>query len=69
MLWLMEIGLVVFVIWKIAESESRSPIIWAAISLVLCILASMVIPIAPLAPLAGGLATFIAMLVANATRG
>lgn len=68
MLAMFEIVLVVFVMTRVAEAESRSPWIWGGLTLATCLAASAVIPLVYVAPIVGGVVVFLAMLIANALR-
>lgn len=66
---LIELVLVVLVMSRVADAESRSPLIWGGLTLIACLAASVLIPLVFIAPIVGGVVVFLAMLIANALRG
>lgn len=68
---MIEIGLVIATcaaMWKIADADGRSAIVWGIITLGLC-LASLAIPLPGLRVLLAGVIAFVAMMVAKARSG
>lgn len=68
MLMIFEIVLIVVVMCKVADAESRSPVVWSGLTLLLCLAATAFIPLYYLAPIIGGAVAFVTMLIANALR-
>ncbi len=68
MLALLELVLIIVIMTRIADAESRSPWIWGSITLVFCLVSIAFIPLVFIAPIIGGVLAFVAMLVTNAVQ-
>jgi hypothetical protein len=66
--WIMILAAVIVMV-RVAEAEDRSPILWGAVTLLLCLGAGMLIPLPLVNIFLGFAASFLMMFAMNAATG